>query len=104
MKIRPLHNWAVIRPDQKKEQSAGGLFIPDAAKVKAQIGEVLSIGPGRMKEEKDKKGKMIEKKFEATVVKAGNRVFYDKYVGNKVEVDGEDLLIVREDDILGLVE
>ncbi len=103
MKIRPLHNWAVIRPDQEKKQSAGGIFIPDSAKVKAQIGEVLSIGPGRMKEEKDKKGKVIEKKYEATVVKPGNRVFYDKYIGNKIEVDGEDLMIVREDDILGFV-
>jgi len=104
MKIRALNNWAVIRPDEEKEQSGGGIFIPDAAKDKPQIGEVLSIGPGRMKEEKDKKGKVIEKKFEATVVKPGDRVYYDKYAGNKVEDDGEELLIVREDDILGLVE
>lgn len=104
MKIRPLNNWTVIRPDQEKEQSTGGIFIPDSAKEKGQIGEVLSIGPGRTKEEKDKKGKVIENKFEPTVVKPGDRVYYDKYAGNKVEVDGEEQLIVREDNILGLIE
>jgi len=102
MKIRPLNNWAVIQPDKQKDQSAGGLFIPDAAKEKTQMGKVLSIGPGRMKEELDKKGKLIEKKFEPTVVKPGDHVLYDKYVGNKIESDGESLLLVREDNILGV--
>ncbi len=102
MKIRPVNNWVVIRPDVQKDKSTGGIFIPDAAKEKTQMGKVLSIGPGRMKEEQDKKGKVIEKKFEATVVKSGDHVLYDKYVGNKIEADGESLLLVREDNILGV--
>ncbi len=104
MKIRPLNNWAVIRPDQEQEKTAGGIFIPDAAKEKTQIGKVLSIGPGRTKEETDKKGKVIEKKFEATVVKPGSHVYYEKYAGNKIEVEEEELLMIREDDILGVLE
>ncbi len=101
MKIRPLHNWVVIRPDLEKEKSAGGLFIPDAAQEKSQMGQVVSIGPGYMKEEKDKKGKVIEKKFEATVVKPGSHVFFEKYSGNTIDVGEEELLMIREYDILG---
>lgn len=104
MKFRPLNNWTVIRPDQEQEKSAGGIVIPDAAQEKTQMGKVISIGPGRTKEETDKKGKVIEKKFEATVVKPGNHVFYEKYSGNKIEVDKEELLIIREDDILGVLD
>ena len=99
-----MNNWAVIRPDEKKDKSGGGLFIPEAAQEKTQMGTVLSIGPGHMKEEKDKKGKVTEKKFEATEVKPGSHVLYDKYVGNKIEADGEELLLVREDNILGVME
>ena len=101
MKIRPLHNWVVIRPDQVKEKTVGGLIIPDSAQEKTQMGEVLAIGPGYLKEEKDKKGKVTEKKFEATVVKPGSHVFYEKYTGNTIDVGEEELLMIREYDILG---
>jgi chaperonin GroES len=103
MKIRPLNDWVLIRPDLEEEKSAGGIVIPDSAKEKPRIGEVLAIGPGRMKEEHDKKGKATGKKFEKTVVKPGNRVFYDKYGGTQIEMDQEELLMIREEDILGLV-
>ena len=104
MKIRPLHDWALIRPDQEEEKSAGGILIPDTAKEKPRKGEVVAIGPGRMKEERDKQGKVTSKKFEETVVKPGNHVLYDKYGGTNVEVDEEEFLMIREEDILGLVE
>ena len=104
MKIRPLNDWALIRPDQEEEKSAGGIVIPDSAKEKPRMGEVLAIGPGCTKEERDKKGKVTGKKFENTVVKPGNRVCYDKYGGTQIEIDKEELLMIREEDILGLVE
>jgi chaperonin GroES len=104
MKIRPLNDWALIRPDQEEEKSAGGIVIPDSAKEKPRMGEVLAIGPGRKKEERDKKGKVTQKKFEKTVVRPGQRVFYDKYGGTQIEMDKEELLMIREEDILGLVE
>ena len=104
MKIRPLHDWALIRPDQEEEKSVGGVVIPDTAKEKPRRGEVVAIGPGRMKEERGKQGKVTEKKFEKTVVKPGNRVLYDKYGGTQIKVDEEEFLMIREEDILGLVE
>lgn len=104
MKIRPLHDWVLIRQDEEEEKSAGGIVIPDAVKEKPRRGEVLSIGPGRTKEERDKQGKVTSKKFEKTVLKAGNRILYDKYGGTGVEVEGEEFLIIREDDVLGWIE
>ena len=104
MKIRPLNDWALIRPDQEEEKSVGGIVIPETAKEQPRRGEVLAIGPGRKKEERDKKGKVTLKKFEETVVKPGNRVYYDKYGGTMIEVDDEEFLMIREEDILGLDE
>ena len=101
MKIRPLHDWALIRPKSEKERSAGGIIIPEVAKEKPQEGEVLAIGEGHYKEEHDKKGKVIEKKFVQTVVKPGDHVLYEKYGVTKVDVDGEELVLVREESILG---
>jgi chaperonin GroES len=101
MKIRPLNDWALIRPRSEAEKSAGGIIIPDVAKEKPQEGEVLAIGGGHYKEEQDKKGKVIEKKFVPTVVKTGDRVLYEKYGVTKIEVDGEALVLVREENILG---
>lgn len=101
MKIKPLQNWALIRPKSEKEKTAGGIIIPDVAKEKPQEGDVLAIGGGHFKEEYDKKGKVTEKKFVPTVVKPGDHVLYEKYGGTKVDVNGEELVMVREDNILG---
>ncbi|MBI3609890.1 MAG: co-chaperone GroES [Nitrospirae bacterium] len=104
MKIRPLQDWALIRPKEEAEKTSGGIIIPDAAKEKPQAGEVLAVGKGRYKEERDKKGKVIEKKFVPTVVKPGDRVLYEKYGVTKVELDGEELILAREDHILGWLQ
>ncbi|MEK6684329.1 MAG: co-chaperone GroES [Nitrospirota bacterium] len=101
MKIRPLNDWALIRPRSEKEKTAGGIIIPDVAKERPSEGEVLAIGEGHYKEEQDKKGKVIDKKFVPTVVKTGDRVLYEKYGVTKVELDGEELVLVREESILG---
>jgi chaperonin GroES len=104
MKLRPINDWALIRPRPEPEKTAGGIFIPDVAKEKPQEGDVLSIGGGHFKEEEDKKGKVIDRKFVPTVVKPGDRVLYEKYGVTKVEIGGEELVLVREDNILGFVQ
>jgi len=104
MKIKPLQDWAVIRPSKAQEKSAGGIIIPDVAAKKPQEGEVVSIGEGRMKEKKDKKGKVLEKEFEKTTLKPGDRVLYEKYAAVEIPGEGEDLLMVREEDVLGLLQ
>jgi len=101
MNIRPINDWALIRPRSSAEKSAGGIIIPDVAKEKPQEGEVLAVGKGHFKEEHDKKGKVIERKFVSTVVKAGDRVLYEKYGATKVDIEGEELLLIREENILG---
>ncbi len=105
MKFRPLHDWAVIRPTEARERTISGLIIPDTAKEKPQEGEILSIGEGRWTEEKDAHGKSKEKtkekNFVKTTLKPGTRVIYEKYAGRKLELNGEELVLVREDDILG---
>ncbi|HEX9756837.1 MAG TPA: co-chaperone GroES [Nitrospiria bacterium] len=104
MKFRPLQDWTLIRPNLASEKTSGGIYIPDAAQEKPQHGEVLAIGEGRFKEEKDKKGKVTEKKFEKTTLKPGDRVFYEKYSGTKIEIDHEELVMVREEDVLGYIQ
>ncbi len=104
MKIRPLNDWALIRPGVEAEKTASGIIIPDVAKEKPQEGEVLAVGQGHYKEEEDKKGKVIERKFVPTVIKPGDRVMYEKYGVTKIEIDGEELVMVREDSILGWVK
>jgi len=101
MNIRPLQDWALIRPKSEKEKSAGGIIIPEVAKEKPQEGEVLAVGGGHYKEERDKKGNVIEKKFVPTVVKPGDHVLYEKYGVTKVDLNGEELVLVREESILG---
>ncbi len=101
MKIRPLHDWALIRPSGEKEKTAGGLYIPDAARERPQEGEVLAVGDGHFKEERDKKGKVIEKKYVKTVIKPGDRILFEKYGGTPIELDGEKLVLVREENVLG---
>jgi len=103
MKIKPLHDWAVVRPKDAEEKTAGGIFVPDTAKEKPSEGEVLAIGTGKFVEEKDKKGKVKEKKFVNTVLKPGDHVLYEKYSATKVGVNDEELVMVREEDVLGLL-
>ena len=103
MKIKPLHDWAVIRPKEAQERTAGGLVIPDTAKERPSEGEVLAIGTGKFVEEKDKRGDVKEKKFVQTVLKPGDHVLYEKYSAIKVNVNHEELVMVREEDVLGLL-
>jgi chaperonin GroES len=105
MKVRPLHDWAVIIPSEPSEKTAGGLYIPDTARDKPQEGVVEAIGPGAFEEEKRtrKKGGKKERRFVPTVVKPGDRVVYGRYAGQTYNIDGEDRILVRERDILGIL-
>jgi len=104
MKLKPMNDWAVIRPSDAAEKTAGGLYIPDSAKEKPQEGIVEAIGPGAFEEEKYGKKKKIEKKdrkFIPTTVKPGDVVLYERYAGQTYTINNEDLVLVRERDILG---
>jgi len=94
MSLRPLHDRIVVRRIEEGESMRGGLYIPDSAKEKPQEGEVLAAGAGRL----DKSGKRI-----ALEVKAGDKVLFGKYSGNDVKVDGQDALIMREDEVLAIL-
>ena len=95
MKFRPLHDRVVVRRVDAEEKTAGGIIIPDTAKEKPQQGEVLAVGPGK----RDETGKLLP-----LDVKAGDQILFGKWSGTEVKVDGEDLLIMKEDDIMGVVE
>jgi chaperonin GroES len=95
MGFRPLHDRVVVRRIEAEEKSAGGIIIPDTAKEKPQEGEVVSVGPGARNE----KGEIV-----ALDVKAGDRVLFGKWSGTEIRIDGEDLLIMKETDILGVIE
>jgi chaperonin GroES len=95
MKFRPLHDRVVVRRIAADERTAGGVIIPDTAKEKPQQGEVLATGPGK----RDATGKLV-----ALGVKEGDAILFGKRSGTEVKIDGEDLLIMKEDDILGVVE
>lgn len=108
MKIKPLNDWAVVVPDDALTRTAGGLYIPDAAKEKPAEGTVEAIGPGALEEEKwedrkKEKGKKKERKFIATSVKPGERIMYDRFAGQKIEMDGVERVLVRERSILGIL-
>ena len=94
-KFRPLHDRVVVRRLNAEEKTAGGIIIPDTAKEKPQEGEVVAAGPGAYNDA----GTLV--KLE---VKAGDRVLFGKWSGTEVKIDGEDLLIMKESDILGIVE
>jgi chaperonin GroES len=94
MKFRPLHDRVVIRRIEAEEKTAGGIIIPDTAKEKPQEGEVIAVGPGA----RDESGKVA-----ALDVKAGDRVLFGKWSGTEVRIDGQDLLIMKESDIMGIV-
>jgi len=103
MKLKPMNDWAVIRPSDAAEKTSGGLYIPDSAKEKPQEGVVEAIGPGAYEEEKYGKKKIEKKdrKFIPTTVKPGDLVLYERYAGQTYAIEGEDLVLVRERDILG---
>ncbi len=95
MKFRPLHDRVVVRRIESDTKTAGGIIIPDTAKEKPQEGEVRAVGPGA----RDESGKVV-----ALDVKAGDRVLFGKWSGTEVKIDGEDLLIMKESDLLGIIE
>jgi len=95
MELRPLDDRIVIKPSQAQEKTAGGIFLPDAAKEKPMVGKVVWVGPGKVQEN----GKRAP-----VSVKKGDEVVYGKYMGNEVELDGEKFVIVREGDLLGVLE
>ena len=95
MKFSPLHDRVVIRRIESDTKSAGGIIIPDTAKEKPQEGEVIAVGPGV----RDDNGKIV-----ALDVKAGDRVLFGKWSGTEVKISGEDLIIMKESDILGILE
>ena len=95
MKFRPLHDRVVIRRIEGEDKTKGGILIPDTVKEKPQEGEIVAVGPGA----RDESGKLI-----ALEVKAGDRVLFGKWSGSEVKIDSEDLLIMKESDILGVIE
>jgi chaperonin GroES len=105
MKLKPMNDWAVVRPSDAAEKTAGGLYIPDSAKEKPQEGVVEVIGPGAYEEEKYGKKKIEKKdrKFIPTTVKPGDLVLYERFAGQTYTIDNEDLVLVRERDILGIL-
>ena len=94
MKFKPLHDRVVIRRVEEEARSAGGIIIPDTAKEKPQQGEVVAVGPGGRNE----KGELVPME-----VKAGDRVLFGKWSGTEVKLDGEELLIMKESDIMGVL-
>jgi len=95
MKIRPLSDRVLVVGIEEKEKTTGGIIIPDTAKEKPQEGKVMAVGPGKW----DEKGKRIP-----LSVKKNDRVLFGKYAGNEIKIDGVEYLIMREDDLLGIIE
>ena len=95
MKYRPLHDRVIVKRVEEEEKTSGGIIIPDAAKEKPQQGKVLAVG----------KGKILENgKVSPLAVKKGNRILFGKYAGQEIKIDGEEHLIMREDDILAIIK
>ena len=95
MKFRPLHDRVVVKRLEGEEKTKGGIIIPDTAKEKPQEGEIVAAGPGA----RDESGKLVP-----LDVKAGDRVLFGKWSGTEVKIDGQDLLIMKETDILGILD
>jgi chaperonin GroES len=95
MKFRPLHDRVVVRRLNAEEKTAGGIIIPDTAKEKPMEGEIVAVGPGARNEQNE---------LVALDVKAGDRVLFGKWSGTEVKIDGEELLIMKESDIMGIIE
>ena len=95
MHFRPLHDRVVVRRLESEEQTKGGIIIPDTAKEKPQEGEVVAVGPGA----RDESGKV-----QPLDLKAGDRILFGKWSGTEVKIDGEELLIMKESDVMGIIE
>jgi chaperonin GroES len=95
MRFRPLHDRVVLRRIEQETKTAGGIIIPDTAKEKPQEGEVVAVGPGV----RDENGKL-----QPLDLKPGNRVLFGKWSGTEVKIDGEELLIMKESDVMGVIE
>lgn len=95
MTFRPLHDRVVVKRIEQEGKTKGGIIIPDTAKEKPQEGEIIAVGPGARNE----KGELV-----ALEVKSGDRILFGKWSGTEVNVDGEDLLIMKESDILGIIK
>ena len=95
MKFRPLHDRVVVRRIESEGKTAGGIIIPDTAKEKPQEGEIIAVGSGA----RDESGKLVP-----LDVKAGDRILFGKWSGTEVKIDGEDLLIMKESDIMGVLD
>ena len=95
MNIRPLYDRIVVKRIEEQETKVGGLFIPDSAKEKPQEGEVVAVGKGKRMED----GKVVP-----LDVQKGDRILFGKYSGSEVRIDGEDLIVMREDEVLGVLE
>ena len=94
MKFRPLHDRVVVKRVAEEEKTKGGIIIPDTAKEKPMEGEVVAVGPGA----RDEKGALV-----APDVKAGDRILFGKYTGSDIKIDGEEVLILREDEVLAVL-
>ncbi|MGD9763715.1 MAG: co-chaperone GroES [Candidatus Binatia bacterium] len=94
VQMRPLHDRVIVKRVEGEERTRGGIIIPDTAKEKPQEGRIVAVGPGRVAD-----GKVIKPE-----VKPGDRILFSKYAGTEVVLDGEDHIIMREDDILGVIE
>lgn len=95
MKIRPLQDRVIVKRLEEEQKTAGGIIIPDTAKEKPQKGEIIAVGPGKRNE---------DGKVQPLDIKKGNKVLFSKYAGTEIKVEGEELLIMREDDIVGVIE
>jgi chaperonin GroES len=95
MNFRPLHDRVVVRRIEAEEKTKGGIIIPDTAKEKPQEGEIVAVGPGA----RDEAGKIVALDF-----KVGDRILFGKWSGTEVRIDGQDLLIMKESDIMGVIE
>ena len=95
MKFKPFRDRVLVKFSTEEEKTAGGLFIPDSAKEKPQRGTIIAVGSGKITD---------DGKRQSMDVKVGNTVLFDKYSGSKIRIDDEDYLIIREEDILGIVE
>jgi chaperonin GroES len=95
MKFRPLHDRVVVRRLESEAKTSGGIIIPDTVKEKPQEGEVIAVGPGA----RDESGKIV-----SLDVKSGDRILFGKWSGTEVKIDGEELLIMKESDIMGILE
>ncbi len=95
MKFRPLHDRVLVRRVEAEEKTKGGIIIPDTAKEKPQEGEVIAVGPGA----RDESGKLIP-----IDLKTGDRILFGKWSGTEIKIEGEDLIIMKESDVMGVVE